>query len=424
MRWISNSRLIRNVIAVASGTAMAQVIVFAFSPLITRIYSPEVFGLQGVFLSLVSVLSPLIALRYPMAIITAETASEAQRVSHLSLLVAVFMSLFFWWILWIGGESVLIILGAEGLGSLILVLPLALFCVALQDVTNFHAARLGVFRLVGIVAVLQALAVNTARAVGGMFAPVAGTLVIITALAPAVTAAMLCVGKRQLRHWSSDLRKPDVLSLLKQHQDFPKYRVPTDTLNSLSQSVPVLMLSALYSPATAGLYVLTRSVLNLPTHLVGAALGNVLYARFAELSREGYSVLPLLHRSTWALVACAPVIVGLAWFAPTVFAVVFGEEWREAGHYAQWVALWLGFTPANVPAVRLAPIIEAQNILLLTNVMMLVVRITAMYLTPWIGGGALMAVAVFSIVSLISNIVIVGAIFTAANRYEVLRETR
>jgi len=65
LKFLPISLLLRNVFAVASGTAAAQVVVFAFSPLITRIYSPEVFGLQGVFLSLIGILSPVIALRYP-----------------------------------------------------------------------------------------------------------------------------------------------------------------------------------------------------------------------------------------------------------------------------------------------------------------------------------------------------------------------
>jgi len=40
-----NSALVRNVALVGSGTAGAQAITMAFSPVITRIYGPEAFGL-------------------------------------------------------------------------------------------------------------------------------------------------------------------------------------------------------------------------------------------------------------------------------------------------------------------------------------------------------------------------------------------
>ena len=64
---------------------------------------------------------------------------------------------------------------------------------------------------------------------------------------------------------------------------------------------------------------------------IGAAMGNVIYARFADLARENRSVTPLLLRSTAALLLLTPPILAATWFAPTVFAFVFGEEWRGAG---------------------------------------------------------------------------------------------
>lgn len=408
----------RNIAAVASGTAAAQVVVVAFSPVITRIYSPETFGLQGVFLSLVSILSPVIALRYPLAIITAETWDEALRLGRLSLMVAVGVAGLMWLILLTGGQIAVSLLGAEGLGSLILFLPLALLCVTLQDVANFKAARQGVFRLVGLVSVLQAFVTNVARIVGGLISPVAAVLVAITTLAPAIKAAMLMAGARDLRRPASGLTRGETLNLLNKHRDFPVYRMPTDVLNSASQAVPVLMLAALFTPAAAGLYVLTRTVLNLPSNVIGAAVGNVIYARFAELSRQKQPLYPLLWRATGALLLLSPLIIGLALVAPSFFAVVFGEEWREAGHYAQWMALWLGVSIANVPAIRLAPVIKSQGLLLIANILFLIVRVAAIFGTASAGGNAMTAVAVFSIVSLFLNILLIFLLFINCIKFD------
>lgn len=101
MRRFSSSSLLRNISAVACGTAAGQVVVFAFSPLITRIYGPEAFGLQGVFLALISILSPAIALRYPMAIVVAETDGEFRHIARLAVRVAFGLSTllvsYCWW---------------------------------------------------------------------------------------------------------------------------------------------------------------------------------------------------------------------------------------------------------------------------------------------------------------------------------------
>lgn len=394
-----SSPLIRSVLAVAGGTAAGQVVVFAFSPVITRIYSPEVFGLQGIFLSLISILGPVISLRYPLAIVVAKDDGDAQRLTRLSLLIAFCLSCLLGLVLLISPQGVLVLPGAEALGALIWFLPLALFSVALQEVADYRVARLGAFRLVGKVAVLQAFVTNLARVLGGLVSPVAATLVAVTAVAPAVQAAMLRFGTRAMRIPAQTLSPADAVALIKEHRDFPLYRMPTDVLNAASQSVPVILLAALFSPAAAGLYALARSVLNLPSNIIGAAVGNVLYARFAELAREGKALTPLLLRATGALLALAPVIIGLAWFAPAVFALVFGEEWREAGHYARWMALWISMMIANTPVTRSLPVIGQQKLSLLFNILLLGARVLAVLTVYWRSGSSLAAVAWFSTAS-------------------------
>lgn len=418
LKRFGSSPLVRNVLAVASGTVAAQVIVFAFSPLITRIYSPEVFGLQGVFLSLISVFSPVIALRYPMAIIIAETETGAIRLALLSLLIALSTASLLWLILFAGGQTLLQLLGAEGLGSLILFLPLALICIAMQDVADYYAARLGAFRVVGLVEIAQAFMVNFARVTVGLVAPVAATLISITAIGPALKAVLIRVATQEQRCPLPSPSRVETRELLKKHRDFPLYRMPTDVLNALSQSVPVLLLASLFSPAAAGLYALTRSVLNLPSNIIGVAIGNVLYVRFAELSRQGQPLMPLLLRCTGGLLALAPIIIGLAWFAPSVFALAFGEEWREAGYYAQWMALWTGLSLSNIPAIRLAPVIGGQQLLLIANIAILAARTAGMYGTAWSTGDARLAVAIFSIISLISNTLLTLFLILQCSRYE------
>lgn len=291
------------------------------------------------------------------------------------------------------------LLGAEALGNLIFLLPAALLCVAVQNIKDYQAARLGVFRLVGFVSVMQAFVTNLARVVGGLVSPAAAVLVAVTTVAPAVKAAMLMIGARDLRQAATGMTGGEARSLLKKYRDFPIYRAPTDVLNAASQAIPVILLSALFTPAAAGLYVLTRSIINLPTNVLGSAVGNVIYARFGELQRSGQPLMPLLVKTTLALLCLAPIIIGLAWFAPPFFAFVFGEEWREAGHYAQWMALWISLMLTNVPAVRVLPVIRRHAYTLVFNVVLLVARIAAFLVSYWFFGSALASIAAFSIIS-------------------------
>ncbi|WP_081647694.1 lipopolysaccharide biosynthesis protein [Pseudorhodobacter ferrugineus] len=364
-----SSPLLRNVFAVASGTALAQVIVFAFSPLITRIYSPEVFGLQGVFMSLVSILSPVISLRYPMAIVTAETEDEMLQLARLSLIVTAVLSCALGLLLVAGGAPLAAVFGAEGLGLLIYLLPVATCFVAIQDVADYRAARLGAFRLVGKVTAIVAFVTSLAKVLSGLAAPVAATLIVFNGLAPAFKAALLQRGTKSLPVRVPRLGRAKMFTLLKKYRDFPIYRAPTDLLNAVSQALPVILLAALFSPLVAGFFVLARSVTNLPMNVLGVAIGNVLYAKFADMERSKQPLFPLVFKITVVLL-CVPgtALAAAALFFPALFSFVFGEVWRASGEYAMWMSLWLICMLVNIPTVRALPVIQRQGLHLVFNI--------------------------------------------------------
>lgn len=63
----SNTSL-KHITMIAGGTTLAQLVNILATPVISRIYSPEDFGVAAVFMSVVSILSVISALRYELAI--------------------------------------------------------------------------------------------------------------------------------------------------------------------------------------------------------------------------------------------------------------------------------------------------------------------------------------------------------------------
>ena len=376
---------------------MAQALAFAFSPLITRIYSPETFGMQGVFIASVSLLWPLVALRYPMAIVVAETEGEVQGLVRLSLFVAAATSIGLSIVLLAARQPLLRFFGIEEVGPLIWFLPLALFLVARQDTMDFRAARLGAFRVVGVVTALQALVVNLTRVIGGLVHPTATVLITITSLSYGAQASMLRVGLgRRLKPTAND---PSIsLGLLaRKYREFPLFRMPADMVNAMSQTAPVFLLSILFSPTITGLYVLSRAVVNLPMSIIGSTAGNVFYAKISELDRDREALYPFILKATLAQLAIPGMMTLMASiFFPNIFAVMFGETWRTAGQFAQWMALWVVCMLANIPSVRALPVIGRQSLHLLLNIMIALAGAAGLYAGYTVYNSALGAVAGYS----------------------------
>src|SRR5271155_2251607 len=71
-RWLPRGGFARSVSILAGGTAMAQVIAVAGSPILTRIYNPSDFGALQIFISLMGFALVIAAGRYEFALLLPE----------------------------------------------------------------------------------------------------------------------------------------------------------------------------------------------------------------------------------------------------------------------------------------------------------------------------------------------------------------
>ncbi len=86
MNILPKGRFAQNVLKIAGGTALGQGIVMLSSPVLTRIYTPEHFGLLSVYVSILSMILVIASMRYEVAITIAQDDAEAAHVVVISLL--------------------------------------------------------------------------------------------------------------------------------------------------------------------------------------------------------------------------------------------------------------------------------------------------------------------------------------------------
>src|SRR5699024_11812252 len=135
------------------------------------------------------------------------------------------------------------------------------------------------------VAFLQAVIINVSKVWIGLFHPVATVLVVLSALANGLRALMMMLFARKSNYKQSTELQDNQLpikELAKKHRDFPLFRAPEFFLNAVSQGLPVLLLTTFFGPASAGFYTIGRTVLRLPTQLIGKSVGDVFYPRISE----------------------------------------------------------------------------------------------------------------------------------------------
>jgi len=135
------SKFVRNVAVVASGTAGAQAIVIAFSPIITRLYGPEAFGILGTFMAIVAVITPIAALSYPIAIVLPKEDSDARGIARLSASIALGVAALTSLVLLAFGDQIVSLLQVQEISSYIWLLPLVILFAAWLQINQQWVIR-------------------------------------------------------------------------------------------------------------------------------------------------------------------------------------------------------------------------------------------------------------------------------------------
>ena len=77
IRKLKKGGFLMNVLTLMTGTALAQILLIAISPILTRLYTPAEFGTFALFTSLTSAIAVVAAGRYELAVILPRRHTDA-----------------------------------------------------------------------------------------------------------------------------------------------------------------------------------------------------------------------------------------------------------------------------------------------------------------------------------------------------------
>jgi O-antigen/teichoic acid export membrane protein len=391
-----------DVLRLVSGTSVAALITILVTPILTRLYAPEAFGVAALFAAVNGVIGVLVCLRYELSIVLPDTDREAANLLAVSLVFAVLISLSTVPLIWYGGPQLLTWANLQELIPYLWLLPVMLLIYGLFLGLNYWNTRTRHFTRLSIARVTGA----TSTAAGGLGAGFAGEATggaLITAQVGGQAVATTVLGAQiwrdNGRYILNSLTWREMWAGVKRHRRFPIYSTWTALFNSASLQFAPLVLVSIYGVAVAGFYAITLRVLSIPASLIGGAVGNVFFSRAPQAHRDGK--LPALVESIHGRLGILgiPPMILLLFFGPDLFASVFGEQWHKAGHYAQWMAPWLYLQFQWSPLSTIVSVLELQREALISQVLTLLARVSSLLVCAWLDTTADVAVMVFAIVS-------------------------
>ncbi|MBN1143648.1 MAG: oligosaccharide flippase family protein, partial [Bacteroidales bacterium] len=231
---LKDSPFVGNVTTMMTGTAVAQFVPVLISPILTRIFTPDDFGILTVFLSYSMIVSTIISGKYEMAIMLPKSREDAINLSGLATLLTVILSSVFMIFLILFKDSFALLPGADKISNWALILPVTAGIIAYGNVLNYWISRNKKFASISTGKFIQTLTTSGFNIGFGLLNPIPLVLILGNLIGQFLNAFYLTY--IVVKYQAADLKALSIRSFIKEgreHIKFPLFDIP----NSLSYSI-------------------------------------------------------------------------------------------------------------------------------------------------------------------------------------------
>ena len=350
--------LLRAVLTLVAGGALAQALPLLLGPWLSRLYTPQQFGQYNLFAAVSANVAVVACARYEFALPLLGDPLEAAALRTLCLRVLAVVTLasatgaagWFWW-------------SAHGWTAW---LPVAVAVLGWLSLATLWATRAQAYRALAIARVVQYGGASLAQAGAALLGAGVQGLIVAPIAAAAAAAAVLRLPLKDdaspaPRRWRE---------LARRFRDFPLLNTPHAFMGALQDTAAIALLIAWQGPVAAGFWGFALRYLKAPATLVGGAVSQTLYPQLAahgasidhdadahaplRVTREGRAAVRRVMAGLAAI--AAPLVLLLSAFGPWMFEWLFGAQWRGAGELSRALAVYIGmhFVAAPLAVVTLA----------------------------------------------------------------------
>lgn len=407
-KLLPRGRFARNVSILAGGTALSQALAVMAAPILTRLYSVEDFGYFQIYISIMAFCSLAVTLRYEQAIFLPEKEEVAANVFAITLLSVAVMSL----IAAVAAVAIqrvnLLPRSIEPLRRYLWLIPLGICGAGIYQSLSFWALRQKAYgRISGTKITQVGGLVTTQASLGFLHTGPVGLLLgdIVGRTAGSVNLARFAWEKS--RNLLRAIRGRGMWYAAVRYRHFPTVSTGAALIGVAATAFPPILMAQLYGAKVLGWYALGDRVLGAPALLVGQAVSQVFSVEAAGLSNSDPSSLRTLFLRSIKRLLLLGIIPFLlfVFFGPGLFQFVFGKAWREAGVYAQLLALMHYVAFVGWPMTPTLNVLEEQFWQLGWDAGRLVLTLSSLWFAHHWGWSATGAIASFGGAMLVGYVV-------------------
>jgi O-antigen/teichoic acid export membrane protein len=362
---------LKNVSIMLTGAVAGQSVSILLSPVLTRLFSPQQFGILSVYTAILTIIVVVASLRLEMTLPLAATDEEAVNLAAVCgaalvvmtgvLAVCAFLFPMAWArLIWPTALSAFRVRIYCGL------LVLGFFCLGGYFIALYLATRQSAFRAIANTRIAQGVVGPVSQIGMGLLQTGAHGLVLGSILGQSAgTFGLLrnvLHGRRELLRAISWRR---MLELARRYRRFPLIASWAALLDAAGgNQLLYLLVSVEYSARIAGFIFLAERIVSRPLSLIGTSILQVFIGEAGKTvsSDPGKLKARFYQVTTRQFLIAAVWILAANIFAAALFPLVFGARWSQGVIYLEAMSLGYLVQAVVLPVFHTLQLMEKQSL--------------------------------------------------------------
>lgn len=397
----------KNVMTLLSGNALSQIISFAILPILTRLFSEELFGVFILYSSTMMLLRPIGTMSYHLSLLLPKNDEDAVNLLCFNFLLVIAISLLLLFVVFMCKDSIYELLNITSLGGYIYYFPLSMFFVASIEILEHWNNRRGKFINISSGLLSKSIALNSGQLFVGFSSFKKIGLIPGLIFGQIINGIFLFIASfRSVQELWESVSFKNMFKMAKIYKDIPLFTTLVSFTNNLSNELPVILFTKYFGVNVAGVYGLSLKVSKAPVGLVQGSISSVFFNKISKAFNEKKNIESIV-KATYKKMFYLALTIFTVLFCSSYFLEFFlGVKWSDSGTYVRIIipVLFLGFI--NAPVTSLITVLNKQKEFVLFDTLLLAFRFLAIFISYKVYNDIIVTLAFFVGVGVVFNLLI------------------
>ena len=365
-----------NVFKLLTSISIAQLIPIIITPILTQYFTPEDFGVYGLYVSICSIFGIVASGKYDVAIMLPQKKEDSINILFLSFLITFLFSTFCFSILNIFDDVFFKLTNSKFLKEYYFIIPISIFLISMNQSLIVWFNRNKKYNTIANQNLLKSGSNSGSSLILGIQSIHVGLII-------SHLISLIIISFWNIVHFIQECNKYSINQKLIRRNflkyiDFLKFSTVSNLFNSFSNIGMTALIVIFFGPKIAGLYFLAEKLIAIPISFITSSVSQVYFQQASKLFHSNKKELIKLTNQIQKNVffVLFPFLLICSVFGENIFSL-FGDEWTEAGVIVKYFAVFILFKNIYSPISHIGDILNKQKVLLVFNVSLFIFQLSA-----------------------------------------------